>query len=109
MHYKPACTHPTCWTSRSSPSYEGSPLAGKLKLQAAEQARSDYFAFTIARYELSGLAERVWALRQNYTTYDACYVALAEALDTPRYTCDRKLASAGHSAEVLVFPRTHLT
>jgi predicted nucleic acid-binding protein len=81
--------------------------AGKLRLHAAEQARSDYFTLRIARYELQALADRVWELRQNYTTYDACYLALAEALDAPLYTCDHKLATNGHRAEVLVFPRTH--
>jgi predicted nucleic acid-binding protein len=82
-------------------------LARKLPLPAAEQAHRDYFALTIARYELQGLADRVWELRQNYTTYDACYLAVAEALDAPLYTCDRKLASDGHSAEVFIIPRIH--
>ncbi|MGH3679223.1 MAG: type II toxin-antitoxin system VapC family toxin [Natronosporangium sp.] len=85
----------------------GLTLAGKLKLHAAEQAQTDYFALTIVRYELRGLASRVWRLRPNYTAYDACYLALAEALDAPLYTCDRKLATEGHGAEILVFPRTH--
>jgi predicted nucleic acid-binding protein len=85
----------------------GLTLAGKLKLGAAEQARTDYFALMIARYELPALADRVWALRQNHTVYDASYLALAEALEAPLYTCDRKLDTDGHDAEVLVFPRTH--
>lgn len=85
----------------------GLTLAGKLDLQAAERARDDYFALTIARYELPGLADRVWALRRNYTTYDACYLALAEALEAPLYTCDHKLAAAAPDVEILAFPRTH--
>jgi predicted nucleic acid-binding protein len=85
----------------------GLTLGGKLKRRAAEQARADHFAFTIARYELIGLAERVWELRNNQTTYDACYLALAEALAAPLYTCDHKLASDGHRAHVKVFPRSH--
>jgi predicted nucleic acid-binding protein len=85
----------------------GLTLAGKLKPNAAEQARNDYFSLTIARYELQGLADRVWKLRHNHTTYDACYLALAEALDAPLYTCDRKLDTDGHNVEVLVLPRTH--
>lgn len=82
-------------------------LSGKLKQHAAEQARTDHFAFTIARYELAGLADRVWELRNNHTTYDACYIALAEALTAPLYTCDSKLARDGHSAQVKIFPRSH--
>ncbi len=85
----------------------GLALGGKLNLQAAEQARADYFALTIARYELHGLADRIWELRHNYTTYDACYLALAEAMGTPLSTCDGKLANDGHGAEVRVLPRTH--
>lgn len=85
----------------------GLTITGKLKARAAEQARIDHFAFTIARYELAGLAERVWELRNNHTAYDACYLALAEALSAPLYTCDRKLAHDGHTTEVKVFPRSH--
>jgi predicted nucleic acid-binding protein len=66
----------------------------------------DHFAFTIARYDLAGLADRVWQLRNNYTTYDACYLTLAEALTAPLYTCDHKLAHDGHGAQVKVLPRS---
>lgn len=85
----------------------GLTLGRKLEPRAAEQARTDHFAFTIARYDLAGLADRVWELRNNHTTYDACYLALAEALATPLYTCDHKLAHDGHGAQVKVFPRSH--
>ena len=44
---------------------------------------------------------RVWALRNNLTAYDAVYIALAEALDAPLLTRDRRLAgAAGHRARV---------
>jgi len=85
----------------------GLTLSGKLSPDAADTARTDYFALAIARYEVHGLADRIWDLRHNYTIYDACYVALAEALDAPLYTCDHKLAVDGHTADVLVFPRSH--
>jgi predicted nucleic acid-binding protein len=84
----------------------GLTLGRQLSPATADQARTDYFALTVARYEVHGLADRVWDLRSNYTTYDACYLALAEALDVPLYTCDHKLASDGHRAEILAFPRT---
>lgn len=85
----------------------GLTLCRKLPPDAADQARADYFALTITRYEIHGLADRVWGLRRNYTTYDACYLALAEALDAPLYTCDHKLTSDGHRAKIFTFPRTH--
>lgn len=38
--------------------------------------------------------DRVWALRDRCSAYDANYVALAEVLDAPLVTTDRKLANA---------------
>ena len=85
----------------------GLQLGGKLDPATAEQARSDHFAFSITRHEARPLAERIWHLRHQYTSYDACYLALAEALEAPLYTCDAKLAGSGHHVEVRVLPRTH--
>jgi len=42
---------------------------------------------------------RVWGLRHRCTAYDALYVALAEALDCPLLTADRRLA---HAVEGLI-------
>ena len=39
-------------------------------------------------------AERIWDLRQTITSYDAWYVALAEALQLPLATLDTKLSKA---------------
>lgn len=39
-------------------------------------------------------AVRVWELRDNLTAYDAWYVAVAEALDAPMITLDRRVARA---------------
>ncbi|MFT4009206.1 MAG: type II toxin-antitoxin system VapC family toxin [Nocardioidaceae bacterium] len=82
-------------------------LGGKLDEATAEEARNNYFSLTIARYEVSPLADRVWALRHQLTSYDACYVALAEALDAPLDTCDAKLRHPGHTADVRLLPHTH--
>lgn len=84
----------------------GLTLGGKLTIQAANAARASHFALTIARHEVEPLANRVWQLRNRFTSYDACYVALAEALDATLYTCDAKLESNAHAAEVRVVPRT---
>jgi hypothetical protein len=40
------------------------------------------------------VADRVWSLRSAVTAYDACYVALAEALDAPLATIDLRLSRA---------------
>jgi predicted nucleic acid-binding protein len=43
----------------------------------------------------------MWSLRHNITAYDAAYVALAESLDVPLLTRDRRLAkSSGHAARI---------
>lgn len=82
-------------------------LGGKLDSAAAEEARRDHFLFAIDRYEVAPLANRIWQLRHQYTSYDAAYLALAEALEAPLYTCDAKLDSGGHDARVHVLHRTH--
>ncbi len=61
----------------------------------------DLLDFPIHRYPHDVLLPRVWELRHNLTAYDAAYVALAEALDAPLLTRDRRLATApGHRAQI---------
>jgi predicted nucleic acid-binding protein len=79
---------------------------GKLDAPAADQARLDHFAFTITRHETAPLSERIWQLRHQFTSYDASYLALAEALQAPLYTCDVKLDTRGHNAEAHLFAPT---
>jgi predicted nucleic acid-binding protein len=44
----------------------------------------------------------VWALRRHVAPGDAFFVALAEALDAPLLTTDRRLARAhGHEATIV--------
>lgn len=51
------------------------------------------------------LIRRAWAIRHSVSAYDALYVALAEELDVPLITCDKKLAGAnGHTARIEVYP-----
>lgn len=82
----------------------GLALGGKLEPDAAETARQDHFAFTITRHEARPLADRIWQLRHRCTSYDAAYLALAEGLAVPLYTCDAKLAAGGHRAQVRLVP-----
>jgi predicted nucleic acid-binding protein len=48
----------------------------------------------IRRHAHSGLLARVWRLRDNFSSYDASYVALAEAMHAPLLTADLRLADA---------------
>ena len=49
---------------------------------------------SIDRHSHRPLLPRVWQLRDNFSAYDAVYVALAEVIDAPLLTRDRRLASA---------------
>jgi predicted nucleic acid-binding protein len=69
-------------------------LRGEVAPTRAGLARVHLRALSIQEYPFEPLAERVWALRDNVTVYDAWYVALAEALDTDLVTADARLVSA---------------
>jgi predicted nucleic acid-binding protein len=69
-------------------------LAGTLTDERFEQAIEDLADIPLARFPTLGLMRRAFELRANVTSYDACYVALAEALDWPLCTVDRRLAHA---------------
>lgn len=84
----------------------GLSVGGKVSPQRAEEARHDYFDLTVVRTPMEPLAERVWALRHQLTSYDATYVALAEALGVELLTCDAKLAAPGHRTVVRVIGRS---
>lgn len=69
-------------------------LAGEIDGDRAEEALDDFKAFPIRRHPHGFLLSRVLALRDNFSAYDAMYVALAEVLDAPLLTHDRRLATA---------------
>lgn len=63
------------------------------RLEAAA-AQRDVVRLDIEFLPFEPFADRVWELRQNLTSYDAWYVAIAEAVDFPLATLDRRLARA---------------
>ena len=72
----------------------------------ATSAHVDLLRLDIELFPFAPFAERVWELRPNLTSYDAWYVALAEALDCPLATLDRKLSrSCGPVCSMVVPPR----
>jgi predicted nucleic acid-binding protein len=58
-------------------------LSGSLSVERADAAVQDLAALRLAHHPHAPLRERVWALRDSLTTYDATYLALAEALPDP--------------------------
>lgn len=71
---------------------------GAIDAAAAQAAIADLRALDLERHAHEHLLDRVWALRENFTAYDAVYLALAEALDAPLLTCDGRLARAPGAA-----------
>ena len=67
---------------------------GELDAGSAALALDDLRALDVQRHSHEPLLDRVWALRENLTAYDAVNVALAEALETTLLTCDGRLARA---------------
>jgi predicted nucleic acid-binding protein len=58
----------------------------------ANGAQDDLMQLDIALFSFEPFADRIWELRHNVTSYDAWYVALAEALGLPLATLDAPLS-----------------
>ena len=68
-------------------------------------AHSALLRLELELFPFSPFAERVWELRENLTSYDAWYVAVAEAFDCPLATLDRRLSRAsGPTCEIVTTP-----
>jgi predicted nucleic acid-binding protein len=68
-------------------------IAGEVREERGRAALIDLIDFPTRRYPHAFLLPRAWELRNSLTAYDAVYVALAEALDAPLLTRDRRLAT----------------
>jgi predicted nucleic acid-binding protein len=73
----------------------------EIDAERGRAALADLADFPLQRYPHDFLLPRVWDLRNNLTAYDAMYIALAELLDAPLLTRDKRLATApGHHARI---------
>ena len=78
---------------------------GEFDAAQVAAAVDDLLDLELDVYPTGPLLRRVWELRDNVTAYDACYVALAEALDCALLTADARLSRAsGPICEVEVVP-----
>lgn len=79
-------------------------LAGRLSADGGQSALIAFSRLRLRRHPHWPFADRIWDLRQNLSAYDASFVALAEALEMPLVTCDRRLAAArGNAAEIELY------
>jgi predicted nucleic acid-binding protein len=67
---------------------------GEITPDVASMAHADLLDLRVELFPYAPFAPRVWALRDNVTSYDAWYVALAEFLGSSVATVDRRLARA---------------
>jgi predicted nucleic acid-binding protein len=67
-------------------------LLGQLAPATAREALAAFGLLEITLHPAHAFAERMWDMRENISTYDAAYVALAEALGIPLMTGDHRLA-----------------
>ena len=83
-------------------------LRGRERLMDSPERVSAVFeairVFPVTLYPHDALLPRAFQLRNNFSAYDALYVALAEFLDAPLLTRDRRLAapSKAHKARIEV-------
>lgn len=73
----------------------GLTLGGHLSVHRAQDALADFDDLALRRHpSTAALRAHVWTLRDNLTSYDAAYVAVAAALGCPLWTRDRGLAAS---------------
>jgi len=60
----------------------------------ANGAQEDLMQLDIELFPFEPFASRIWELRHNVTSYDAWYVAIAEALNLPLATLDEPLSKS---------------
>lgn len=80
--------------------------SGDVSSDVATLAHDDLLDLRVELFPYAALAPRVWELQQNLTAYDACYVALAEALGAPLFTLDLRIPRAtGPKCRIVTPPR----
>jgi predicted nucleic acid-binding protein len=67
-------------------------LAGTVGADQAALAYADLLDLNVTVWPYEVLGARIWQLRQNLTSHDAAYVALAETLSATLITLDQRIA-----------------
>jgi predicted nucleic acid-binding protein len=69
-------------------------LSRQVTSAEANTAQDDLMRLHLESFPFEPFAERIWELRHAVTSYDAWYVAIAEALGLPLATLDARLSTA---------------
>ena len=80
-------------------------LAKHIATSEANAVHEDLMRLNLELFPFDPFAERVWQLRNTATSYDAWYVAVAEALNLPLATLDKRLARASGPTCSFLTPR----
>lgn len=81
-------------------------LASEITADTAAMAHADLLSLRVELFSYEPFAARVWELRENVTSYDAWYVALAESLNARLATLDLRLCNAIGPRCAFVTPET---
>ena len=87
--------------------WRGLARGGHLDPRRVGLALDDLQELPLQRVEHTSLLVRCWELRDNLTIYDAAYVALAEALQTPLLTGERRLSRSTGPRCTIEVMKTH--
>ena len=68
--------------------------AGEITDDIASLAHGDLLDLRVELVSYDIVADRAWELRHNLSAYDSWYVAVAELLDAPLATLDRRLVGS---------------
>jgi predicted nucleic acid-binding protein len=80
-------------------------VRGERDAASASMAHADLLNLPVERFAYAFVARRAWELRHTLTMFDAAYVALAELLEAPLVTLDRRLLSAtGPRCQIVAYP-----
>lgn len=80
-------------------------LTQKITTPEARAAWEDLMQLEIEQFPFEPFPDRVWELRHAVTSYDAWYVAVAEALGFPLATLDERLSKASGPKCTFLTPR----
>ena len=82
-------------------------LGKRITTPEAGAAREDLLRLEIELFPFEPFADRIWQLRRTVTSYDAWYVAVAEALGFALVTLDQRLVKADGPGCEFLTPSSH--